>query len=340
MYAILTAVQKDGGDSTERAKQREYFDEAFVEESLKVDCFSGNSFAFVAGECGDSATPHRKRKSFGQFRKKIEPVSIAGDVTVVGTPGYDENGNVVVNWALCSATKPADNLVAGAFDTESAFLTAYCNKCESRADKSRDGKILGAASKRKSDFMRAGKKIWAAHLEVVQAAIEAEKQLEVEKTLRAGLPLESLFGIKLGEKVDVADFPKTGNGEAYLFTPPKRFRNFSVYSFRVTPSSHAVYQIQAVSQVDVGVKVGEEMLAVKNALMKKFEKKAVREIDRGAGYEMVFPCDDSEAERRVVVRRIKGGISITAVDLGLQKRAEEEKSSARSRVADEDVDAL
>ena len=272
--------------------------------------------------------------------QRLESVSVAGDATVVGTPGYDENGKVVVNWALCSATQPADNLVAGAFATESAFLKAYCDKCESRSDKSRDAKVLGAASKRKSDFMRVGKKIWAMHIEVVQAAREAEKQVEAAKALLVGLPLESLFGIKLGENVDVAGYSKTGNGKAYLFTPAKRFRGFNVYSFRVTPSSHAVYQIQALSQVDDGAKMGEEMLAVKNALMKKFQKKAVREIDRGSGYELVFSCKDSEDGRRIVVRRTKGAIAITAIDLGLQKRAEEEKSSARSTVAAEDIDAL
>ena len=58
---------------------------------------------------------------------------------------------------------------------------------------------------------------------------------------------------------------------------------------------------------------------------KKFQKQDVQEDSDGEGYSLLFPGADGKVGRMVVVRRTETGMSITAVDIGLKKKAEEEQ---------------
>ena len=302
-------------------------------------------FAAQAGAIiGRTSTVKTSRP--GSSPKRLESVSASSalDATVLGTLSEDKNGNLIVKWnkdVIIYGT-----LTVGEYDSESAFLKAYCEKCEARADKSQDGSRLGAAGQRKSAYTKSGKKIWAAHQKAVRENLAAEKRKreteETEKALNAGLPIESLFGIAFGSQEDVDARDKTPDGKSYLFTPAKRFRKFSVYSFKATPDSRLVYQIQAALPIAEanGVDLGEEVQAVKKALMKKFQKQAAKDLPGASGFDLVFPGDGADEGRRVSVRCAKAGISIVAVDLDLRKRAQDEQSATEAAKTDEDVDAL
>lgn len=68
--------------------------------------------------------------------------------------------------------------------------------------------------------------------------------------------------------------------------------------------------------------------------LKKFQKQDVQEDSDGEGYSLLFPGADGKVGRIVVVRRTETGMSITAVDIGQKKKAEEEQ------VAIDSADAL
>ena len=200
---------------------------------------------------GNSISSGRRSSTYSTTRRQPQATSasLANNQAVVGTLGVDKEGNVVVKWGNGFAV--ADSIVLKEYGSEKEFLSAYLEKCESKADKSNDGRILGAAHARKSEFSKIGKKMWAAHLEAVKIAnAKAEKEKAAadmaRKRLLEGLPLESLFGIKLGKQIDVSAYEKAPNGKAYAFVPEKKFREFGNYAFMTTPSSGLVYQIQAV----------------------------------------------------------------------------------------------
>lgn len=262
--------------------------------------------------------------------KKLGAPSLTGDSTVVGTVNYDSDGNVVVKWGPNRFVVSFDSIAPKDYSGEQEFLKEYIGKCESRSDKSKDSKALGAASSRKGEFTRAGKKIWTAHLEAVKAAQAAAANAKAEdnmvrQKLLAGLPLESLFGIKLGKPIDQSSYEKTSNGKAHVFAPAKKFKSFDRYTFRVSPTSKVVYQIQAVSPIAAAADAEDEWSFVRKALMKKFQKQDVQEDSDGEGYSLLFPGADGKVGRMVVVRRTETGMSITAVDIGLKKKAEEEQ---------------
>lgn len=262
--------------------------------------------------------------------KKLGPLQLTGDPTVVGAVDCDADGNVVVKWGPNRFVASDDSIAPKDFGGEQEFLKEYAGKCESRSDKSRDGKSLGAASSRKTGFVRAGKKIWAAHLETIKAAQAAEANAKAEEKsarqkLLAGLPLESLFGIKLGKAIDLSAYEKTANGKAHVFVPAKKFKSFDLYTFRASPTTKVVYQIQAVSPIAAATDEDDEWSFVRKALMKKFQKQDVQEDSSKEGYSLLFPGVDGNVGRMVVVRRTETGMSITAVDIDLKKKADEEQ---------------
>ena len=260
--------------------------------------------------------------------KKLEPVSLPGNPSVVGTVDFDADGNVVVNWT--DANFPIESIAPKAYAADKDFVKEYVDKCEARADKSRDNKVLGAAALRKSDFNKAGRKIWALHLEAVkavQAAAESAKAEEkmARQKLLAGTPLESLFGVKLGKPINTASYEMAANGKAYVFAPAKRFRSFDRYTFRSSPTSKIVYQIQAVSSVTAATDEDDDWGFTRKALMMRFKKLEAQEDPDGNGYSLLFPGADGNVGRKIIVRRTELGMSITAVDTELKKKAEEEQ---------------
>ena len=267
-------------------------------------------------------------------RSRIQPI---GNANVVGQLCQDESGNVIVRWPIWR-TFLEETLPIGQFKSEADFLKVYAEKCQERDDKPDGKRVLGADYERKRVYMASGKKMWAAHLKVLQVTRAAEKKF------LQGLPLESLFGIKIGKPVDLALYEKTDTENCYVFKPARQFRKFDSYSFRVTPKTHVVYQIRAKSDAFAATEgLDEEWNYVKQVFMKKFQKKAVKELPDHNGYLLLFPGAGAGVEREIVIRRYGDAASIMAVDLKLAKQAEDERTSidAKSLVpSGNDVDAL
>ena len=275
-------------------------------------------------------------------RSKIQTT---GNPNVIGQICYDDKGNVIVRWPLLvngfGVFFDQDSLAPGQYENESEFLKAYMGKCEARGKEPEDRRRLGGGkSERDRVFRASGKKVWAAHLKVLQASRATEKKF------LTGLPLVSLFGIKIGKPIDVALYEKSGAGDCYVFKPTKQFRRFDSYSLKVTPKSHLVYQITAKADRFADSEGwDEEWNHVRQVLMKKFQKLAVKEADDQDGYKLLFPCAGvgNGVEREIIVHRSEESVYITAVDLRLAKQAKEEQASidAKSLVPSiNDLDAL
>ena len=265
-----------------------------------------------------------------------------GNTRVVGQLCQDEAGNVIVQWPTWvnggGIIFDEDSLAIHKYKSEAEFLKVYVEKCQERDDKPDGKRVLGADYERKRVYMASGKKMWAAHLKVLQATRAAEKKF------LQGLPLESLFGIKIGKPVDLALYEKTEIENCYVFKPARQFRKFDTYSFRVTPKSHVVYQIRAKSDAfAVPEGLDEEWNYVRQVFMKKFLKKAVKELPDHNGYLLLFPGAGTGVEREIVIRRSGDTASIMAVDLKLAKQAEDERTSIDAKrlvPSGNDVDAL
>jgi len=272
-------------------------------------------------------------------RSQIQPV---GNPDVVGQLCQEEDGSVIVRWPVRVNSSGAmfedETLPLGQFKSEAGFLKVYLEKCQARDDKPENRRVIGADYERKRVYMASGKKMWATHLKVLQATRVAEK-----KYLQ-GLPLESLFGIKIGKPVDVALYEQTGTEDCYMFKPARQFRKFDSYSFRVTPKSHVVYQIRAKSDAFAEPEgLDEEWNYVKQVFMKKFQKKAVKDLPDHNGYLLLFPGAGTGVGREIVIRRSGDTASIMAADLKLTKLAEEERTSTDVKSLSpsvKDVDAL
>ena len=270
-------------------------------------------------------------------RSKIQPTS---SPNIVGTLVQNENGNVTVEWPLWMNGETWFNrevITLGQYKSEADFLKVYIEKCKARDGKQNDKRVMGAEYERKRVYMAAGKKMWAAHLKVLQATRAAEKKF------LQGLPLESLFGIKIGKPVDLALYEKLED-DWYVFKPARQFRKFDTYLFRVTPKSHTVYQIMATSgNFAEPEKQDEEWNFVKQVFMKKFQKQTVKDLPGKNGYLLLFPGAGAGVEREIVIRRSGDSASIVAVDSRLSKLAEEERTSTAAKSITppaNDVDAL
>lgn len=286
--------------------------------------------------------PRNPSSGIGTGTSDRSKILATGNTSVVGQLCQDEVGNVIVQWPARINSGGVhfdeDSLAIGQFKNEVEFLKVYVEKCQVRDDKPDGKRVLGADYERKRVYMASGKKMWATHLKVLQATRAAEKKF------LQGLPLESLFGIKIGKPVDLALYEKTETENCYVFKPARQFRKFDSYSFRVTPKTHVVYQIRAKSDAFASSEgLDEEWNYVKQVFMKKFQKKAVKELPDHNGYLLLFPGAGAGVEREIVIRRAGDAASIMAVDLKLAKLAEEERTStdAKSLVpSGNDVDAL
>ena len=256
-------------------------------------------------------------------------IQTTGNANVVGQICYDDKGNVIVRWPShvngLGIGFGQDSLAPGQYENESEFLKAYMEKCEARGKEPEDRRRLGGGKSERDRVSRAsGRKVWAAHLKVLQTSRAAEKKF------LAGLPLVSLFGIKIGKPIDVALYEKSGAGDCYVFKPTKQFRRFDSYSLKVTPKSHLVYQITAKADRFADSEGwDEEWNHVRQVLMKKFQKLAVNEADDQDCYKLLFPCAGvgNGVEREIIVHRSEESVYITAVDLRLAKQAKEEQTS-------------
>jgi len=281
--------------------------------------------------------------------------------------------------AKAAAVSPSD------YGDQKSFVNAYvAQKMASRtaAEKDSDKKRLGGESLRKSKFRREAVKIWddakpAAQPESKDAAASApaafssaskappkpaaesaaktpepadESWEEDLGEYLAGLPLESLFGVRLGDVVEPDESQRVGESSTYSFAPAKKFRKYEKYVYSITPVTHRVYGIRAlgmnmkVEATEEGViDMRDEWVKTKTALEKKFEKKAMEDIGSMIcpDFKLLFPGADGKVAREI---QVDFGTSITAVDLALKAQAEEERQQAQRKKLEEsvseDVDAL
>lgn len=90
------------------------------------------------------------------------------------------------------------------------------------------------------------------------------------------LPIDGAFGLKLGEKLDVAELEKLGTerdgGIIYGFKPSNPYRTLTNYSVFVTPVSNRVYHISASGKFGSMKDCREELMRLESALAKKYTK--------------------------------------------------------------------
>lgn len=244
------------------------------------------------------------------------------------------------------------------FEDKEEFLKAYYEQeldCLTAAQRNEDRRTLGGVSSRKMRIRRVGERLWKESRES-KAASQAAKnsdqtfpQEDLSQYLK-GRPLMGLFGMELGSTIDPQGYERVGTSNTYIFQPKKTFRGYKRYVISITPISHKVYGIRAsdfsfaADPSVVGQRtIKDEWEATKNALEKRFEKKAKMEIGTMVcpNFKLLFPGKGKSVERVV---EVVFGSSITAVDLKLKQIAEEEADITKRKTIDEniqeDVDAL
>ena len=148
------------------------------------------AFALVVAQA-DAFYYNKHVKTIRMNERKMQP---GEDPSVVGNMVNDKEGHVIVRWMMSSINGrrlPDDTLVPGKYRNEAAFIKAYIDKCEARADKSADGRVLGAVSARRSAFTRIGKKIWAAHVETMRSVRPRPAPRPVPKAVPVQRPIQS-----------------------------------------------------------------------------------------------------------------------------------------------------
>ena len=172
---------------------------------------------------------------------------------------------------------------------------------------------------------------------------------DIDRPYLKGRPITGLFGIEFGSKPELSKYAAVpGSPLTYAFTPAKRFRSYSTYTFTVTPQTKAVHTIRARRKLDPAMADDPElrkadMDAVRGAFEKKFEKLAMDAMadsyeDGGLyNYDFIFPGADGKTRAREIAVR---ELSITAVDLALRAQADREERALRLEAYSADAEAL
>lgn len=243
------------------------------------------------------------------------------------------------------------------YSSREEFVAAYVeNEISNLSDDERktDARRLGGDKLRRNKLRRDAERAWRTYLSNREAIMNgrAPSSEEVIKMAAAedaqylnGLPLEGLFGIKLGEEVDTSSYERVDNSNTYKFKPKKNFRLYKNYEFSITPITRKVYGIRAsgMSYVDQDgqmINHEAELIKTKMAFEKRFQKKVKRGLIK-SHFSLIFPGADGNVAREIVV---KSGSSITAVDLKLKEVAEKERQEKMQKEAKdsvgEDIEAL
>jgi hypothetical protein len=166
----------------------------------------------------------------------------------------------------------------------------------------------------------------------VEAASEPKAETKVEAVQKPAQfePIEGAFGIKLGDKFDVASAETIGKltdgTPLYAFTPANPFRSFTRYSVQVTPVSHRVCAVWADGKFNESDEAKKERDLVLKLLVGKYGPEAknritfsdVKRIQSGDRYVML--------STPVVFGG--GKLEVRYVDEALEKQAEKERLDA------------
>ncbi len=241
-------------------------------------------------------------------------------------------------------------LTPSEFSSREEFVAAYVeNEISNLSEEERetDARRLGGDKLRRNKLRRDAERTWKLYLSNKEKVAQgrASSGQVAPKTIPSddaeylkGLPLEGLFGIELGEKIDTMAYERVANSSTYRFKPKKNFRLYKNYEFSVTPITRKVYGIRAsgMSYLDQDgqmINYDAELLKTRMAFEKRFQKKIKPSFIK-THFRLIFPGADGSVAREIVV---KLGTSITAIDLKLKELAEKERQEMMQKEANDSV---